>query len=429
MAASVVPAVRGQGDPGSYDTCDQSAVLFQAFSRDDPGISYELQPRSDPDIAIGGCHLVAISNFGIKGFAKSSQAGSLSRRLTKQPMGSLQDVLWSPPTTQQPPYPVYFFSRSFDPRVIYDSATSRFWATSLVFERYDDVVPPGTTLFTPRQYSVGLAVSKDGDPNPTTSDLGWRVYRVDVTAAIADLGGTTSRIDNPSIAVDSDYLYYQFGSTSDYWHLGRLDKAALMNGTAPAVISVQPGDVNFFRVFDTWAKVAVRYGPDDGHAQYIVNDGFEALGGASGDTLRLYALRRDTTSATLATFTLQVPEYFSAATAPQPAPPPPGQAVPVGTDNGKIMALPVYRNGHLWVTHTVRHAGGGGRAFVRWYKVQMNGWPQSGQQPTSPAQWGEIEVPSDWSAYFPSIAVDSLNNAAITFNVSGTDKFISMWQA
>lgn len=58
----------------------------------------------------------------------------------------------------------------------------------------------------------------------------------------------------------------------------------------------------------------------------------------------------------------------------------------------------------------------------------MNGWPISGQGPTV-AVSGELAVPAGVHSFNPSIAVDTLGNAAITFDVSGNSQFPSTWRA
>ena len=406
-------------DPGGYDTCDQSAVLFPAFANDDSGVSAEIHTRPDADLAVGACHLIAVSNFGIKGFAKSSLPGSLSKRLTKQPLTSPQDVVWEP--LFQGPYGLAHHSKGVDPRAIYDSSTGRYFFVILLQERYDDVTPP--SIFQSNRFGFGLAVSKSSDPNPVPGNSGWHIYRVDLTADLPVVHNFA--LDQPNLSVDSDYLYIHANSAFGYWHIARIPKLALINGTAPAIMS-PPEDLDFMKVFDTSAKLAVRYGPDDSQAQYTVNDGFTGIGGASATTLRLHALRRDIPSMSDVVFTVNVPFYAGGTMTNVPQG---GTSQTVHTDRGDFNSPAVYRNGFVWAVHTIRHVVNEDQSYVRWYKIQMNGWPQSGTNPSTPVEWGELALPSGYSGYYPSIAVDSLNNALITFEVSGFSKFISMWQA
>tara|TARA_Y100000589_G_scaffold178854_2_gene169414 strand:- start:1286 stop:1870 length:585 start_codon:yes stop_codon:yes gene_type:complete len=68
------------------------------------------------------------------------------------------------------------------------------------------------------------------------------------------------------------------------------------------------------------------------------------------------------------------------------------------------------------------------RARVRWYEIAMNGWPNSGSNPTV-AQWGEVDAGQGISTYFPGITVDALGNAAVTFARSSPNEYISMYSA
>jgi len=83
------------------------------------------------------------------------------------------------------------------------------------------------------------------------------------------------------------------------------------------------------------------------------------------------------------------------------------------------------QQGSLWTVHTVKS---GDHAVVRWYEIDLNGWPNSGQTP-SLRQYGDIDPGPGVSAFLPDIAVDSLGNAAIVFSISSADQNIAIARA
>lgn len=395
--------------PGRHAPCAQPDVLVRAFERDNPELP--IQHRADADLAVGECHVVAITNFGVKAFTKSGELGSLSHRLSQDPMAATgAPIFWRP--LPSPPHVAPFLSRAIDPQVIYDGSAGRFFASALLVEAEVPVLP----LF-PDRLHFALAVTRDADPNPAVGDPAWWTYRVEMTTVVPS-PPRAYKIDQPTLALDSDRVYLLGNSPNNYWHIAIVDKAPLLTGAAPAVIDPQW----VLQITDTWAKLATRFGPDDGSAQYLINDGFAGYGAMSATSVRIYAVTRQTPPS-IEGISIPVPFYRSHHSAPQA-----GNGSPIRTDVGAFYTAPVYRNGSLWAVHTVRHTAGDDRARVRWYQVLMKGWPDSGNDPEL-VQWGELAVPAPLAAYYPSIAVDCLDNAAITFNVSGPDKPISMWQA
>lgn len=408
-ADSVARQLISDPDPGRHAPCPQPALMVQAFIRDNPELP--IQHRADADLAVGECHLVAITNFGVKAYSKSGSPGTLNHLLSQDPMALAgAPIFWRP--LPSPPHATPFLSRAIDPQVVFDGGTGRFIASALLVE----AEVPSMPLFPDHLY-FALAISKNTDPNPGEGNPAWWTYRVEMTSIVPS-PPRAYKIDQPTVALDSDRIYLLGNSPNNYWHVAVLDKAPLLAGTAPAVIDPQW----VLQVSDTWAKLATRFGPDDGSAQLLVNDGFGGYGSPSATSIRVYAVTRQTPP-TVTGVAIPVPFYRSHNLAPQA-----GNGSPIRTDVGAFYTAPVYRNGSLWAVHTVRHATGDDRARVRWYQILMKGWPESGTDPEL-VQWGELHVPAPLAAYYPSIAVDALNNAAITFNVSGPDKPISIWQA
>jgi hypothetical protein len=77
----------------------------------------------------------------------------------------------------------------------------------------------------------------------------------------------------------------------------------------------------------------------------------------------------------------------------------------------------------MWAVHHVNNL----RARVRWYEINLNGWPNGGNP--SLAQDGEIDLGSGIHTFFPSIHVDANDNVAVSFARSAANEYISMSRA
>jgi hypothetical protein len=131
--------------------------------------------------------------------------------------------------------------------------------------------------------------------------------------------------------------------------------------------------------------------------------------------VRLIALRDPLGSPYFTTYDLTVPNYL-----PPEWPPQQGTSERPITFDARFWSV-AYRNGSLWAVHHVDDT----RVRARWYEIAMNGWPESGSDPTL-VQSGEIDPGSPVRTYFPSIMVDSQNNAVITTARSSASEYISM---
>ncbi len=274
----------------------------------------------------------------------------------------------------------------FDPEVLYDETSGRFFA--MAAEAY----APGD-----RSYAL-VAVSDDSNPDGT-----WHKYRFDTTSLAGDL------FDSPNIAVDQDALYI----TGDGFGIGArysifiYDKASLLAGDPPAV-------TNSLELTSSTLSAGIPPVTDDTGLLYMI----EHAEGAWSTEVRLIALRDGLGSPTIETITLEVPGYSWPENPPQA-----GTSVrPTSFDTRFWSAA--YRNGSLWGTHHVNST----RIRARWYEVAMNGWPLSGEEPEL-AQTGEIDPGGDIRTYFCSITVDDAGNAAMTFARSSPSEYISMGSA
>jgi hypothetical protein len=94
----------------------------------------------------------------------------------------------------------------------------------------------------------------------------------------------------------------------------------------------------------------------------------------------------------------------------------------VSTLPGRIMNVQ-YRDGNLYAAHTV--AGPSNQAVARWYHIAVNGWPNSGSNP-SLVQQGEIGGDSDRYNFFPAIYSDRDDNVGMTMASSTPTDYASI---
>ncbi len=397
----------------AQSTCASSALFgVQPFVGPWPG-----RPP-DSEIAVGQCHVLLASNLGIRAYDKLGQAGSLAKPLFTTPACPPGPAGFWLPLAGCEEVVDYFVG---DPKLLWDPLTSRWWASA---HEVDNLLSqPGVY----NRHYLAIAVSKGSDPN---AQDGWWFYRVDMTAVLPNPVAVL-RVDLPTLAFDASAVCVAaWDFTMSRWYAVVLDKQALLSGTAPSVIPIAAqGDPRLSPfVPEPYGALASKLGPMDGTPFYLIAS--TAQTEIPDGLIRLNAIRQDQTPPTWTQAALTVAPYRSTdpAGAPQPSP----TTITIETQRNALFFWAVYRNGHLWAAHGVRNpnAPDPNRAVVRWYQIAMNGWPIAPQYP-SLVLWGELDVPAGIHAYNPSISVDSLNNAAITFDVSGAGpgQYLSTWRA
>lgn len=272
----------------------------------------------------------------------------------------------------------------FDPEVIYDELSGRFFAMAA------EAFAPGN-----RSY-VLVAVSDDSDPNGT-----WYKYRFETTALAGDL------FDSPNIGVDDEALYITgdgFGISANY-PVYTFDKASLLVGDPPAITRSTTLSTS------TQSAGLPPSTLDNPPALYMI----EHQEGSNRTQVRLIALRNPLGTPTFTTTQLTVPSYSDPGDPPQM-----GTSVRPNTFDSRFWSVE-YRDGSLWATHHINSNPVKGR----WYQIAMNGWPTSGQNP-SLVQSGDVDLGQGVHSFFTSIAVDADGNAALCFNRSASNEFISI---
>ncbi len=319
----------------------------------------------DPDLAVGPNNVVTIVNGEIAFFDK---AGTNSFR--QAIAGS--SGFWGSVGAE---------NFVFDPTALYDPHSGRF------------IVGAGEQASNGGQLLV-LAVSDDSDPNGT-----WFKYRFDLTS----VGGF---VDFPNLGVDQDAVYFvnDFFATPTGNFIHIIPKAPLLVGGAATITSVRtasgPISLSSTKTYDTGTP-----------AQYFIT----AFSGSSTKLL-MKAIENPLGTPVLTEFQLTVPNFNSPPGAEQFGTTNLADTIDVRIKNG------VYRNGRLWVAHTV---GVNGTARVRWYEIDPRGWPASGNNPVL-VQSGTQNLGAGEHNWYGDINVDASGNMGLAFNRSSSNQYISV---
>jgi hypothetical protein len=280
----------------------------------------------------------------------------------------------------------------FDPRVIYDEHSDRFFIACL------DGDTAANSL-------IHIAVSSNGTPNNLTTN--WTMF---AASSLTIIGGINTWADYTNLGVDDDSVIV----TTNQFDLGNLFrgiKIRIFNKSALLAGSSIFTDLNFNNNTTPAFSVAPVhvYGTTD-------NDGFYLIGRLGATSYRYFNITGDPASpaATTNIYGWSTGTDPSMSGAPQS-----GTSVRLDAGDGRVMS-PIYRNGHIWLCLTADPDSDGLTEAV-WQDILTNGGP-----PTAPTinQGGFLKGTSAscWT-YTPSIAVNSAGDAAMCFTQSSSTKF------
>lgn len=269
----------------------------------------------------------------------------------------------------------------FDPTALYDPHSGRFVIAACEHALNGD------------DY-LDVAVSDDSDPNGT-----WHKYRF-------NLSSFCDFIDFDNLGVARDVIYLAgdcFGGGGN--NLFVLNKAPMLSGLPVTPVRVSTSGF----VISTGATKNYDANNSNGYflSTYAVGSPF----------LTMYAISDPLGTPRLTTFNLNVGSYNFPPDAQQQ-----GTSVGVDTIDWRIKNG-VVRNGKLYAVHNVD--GGDGAAKVRWYEINLNGWPTSGANPTL-FQSGLVNPGSNIDAWHADVNVDATGNMAIAYNRSSPNELISV---
>jgi len=281
-----------------------------------------------------------------------------------------------------------------DPRAIYDAGSQRFYVA--IWENRCVT----STLF--------MAVSKNNHPQ-TNGTGDWYFYNWDITHSS---GGQSYGVDFSGLAADDQAIYF----TGDLWTLPRwgtpigteiviLDKGKLNNGTAQTPTK----RVTSHRQLQP-ASVTGPSKPDN--TAYFVQGGFGA-----GDVVRLLAIKDPLGTAAVSGpvnisipcnggfVGFEVPQADNASGNPWPT--------TLNTQSHLTQGNAFWSNGAAWLCVTA--GGSSGRAMVYYYKINTNGYPDSGQLPTL-GDSGGFDGGANTHYFIPAIGGNSRGDVCLVFS-------------
>lgn len=328
----------------------------------------------DPTIAVGPNHVMVLTNNSTGIFIYDKQGNLLK---------SLNSTQW---------WSAVWPSQNGDPQIIFDHFSNR-WV--MVFMQIDDAAQTAGNL---------IAYSENENPIGT-----WYMYRLDTRTH----GTTPSNTwgDYPQIGFDDKAIYvmtrcFGFAGGLFYNKIRIIPKAAFYSSNA--------GPFSYTDIWDiTVPGSATR--PDVIHPSFhysVSNDHYFLFANRGGGNFYSFYKLSDPVGTPVLTGTnIFVPFYYLTPTAVQP-----GTTTRIESNGSHIKTAPVYRDGHLYATHSIRNSTNAAFGSVKYVKIDVN--------TNTPVE--QFELGRDDSYYiFPAIAVDKDRNVLITASRSGPNEFAS----
>ncbi len=331
----------------------------------------------DPTIAVGPNHVMVLTNNGV-GIRIYDKQGTLLKSINSSTWWS---AVWP--------------SQSGDPQIFFDHFANK-WV--MLFMQVDDVALTAGNL---------IAYSDDDDPLGT-----WYMYRLDTK-----LHGTTASNtwgDYPQIGFDEQAVYvmtrcFSFGGGFNYTKIRIISKAELYASNA--------GPLTYKDIWDiTVPGSATR--PDVIHPSFQFGNAGEHYllyaNRSGGNTYSIYKITNPITSPTLSGVNISVPFYGVTPNANQL-----GGGTPLIEANGSHMkTAPVYRDGFLYATHSIRNSVYPNYASIKYVKINV----------ATNTVVESAELGADKYFYiYPAIAVDKDGNVGITCSRSSDGEYIGSY--
>ncbi len=337
------------------------------------GISQTNAIPPDPHIAVGPNHIMEVVNTTFRIFDKSG--ATLKTILADSWYGSL--------------VPGVFV---YDPKIVYDHFAGRWIMVWL------DV------NFSPQRGNYLISVSDDDNP------LGvWYSWALPSTVNGSTSSGTWA--DYEGVGYDQRAVYLtsnMFDFSGNYQHVKFriLDKAQLYAGSAGTV-----GWTDFWDVKDAWGNPMIGTRPS---ICYTATNEFYLVGNSPFTTstyLVVYRIMDPLTTPSIITVHIPV---VSSASAPNGGQPNGATPLEGGGFNGGLRCEPAYRDGSLWVVHSVRSGSASQYASVRYVRIDVTA--DSVQEDVAFGAEGYWHI-------WPALAVDQDRNVAVTFTRTSASEF------
>ncbi len=316
------PAERNTLPVGAMSNLELPGIPGRNF----PAIDATGWTPPDPDLAVGPTHIVNTVNVAIAFFKRDGT------KIFQQDLG--QSGFFQGVATA---------GFVFDPKCFYDAVSQRFFVVAL---EQDDAAKISGLL---------IAVSDDSDPNGT-----WHRYRIEAKQTV---GTNDFWLDYPGFGHNKDAIMVtgnMFGFTGGFNGIQFLviRKAELLTGTPATTTRFTQGG----------GSAQVMRTPNDPNTPFLY-----AMNFASRSNARIYAIQNAATTPTLVTRDCAIPTFDGPSEG--------GTSVNnhiLDSLDGRVFNLH-YRAGHLYAAHGIQASPSDSRCVGRWYDINLNNWPTSGQ--------------------------------------------------
>ena len=332
----------------------------------------------DPDLAAGPNHIIAIDNgqFGIW-----DKLGNLLKNINADS--------WVSAIVNNP-------SVVTDPKILYDHYEGR-WV--MVWLTVNDII---------QESYWTISVSDDSDP------LGiWYNW-----ATPSDQNGSTSTNsfgDYEGVGFDEDAIYitgnfFSYAGFYEYTKIRIIPKAQLYFNNAGPVNWTDFWEIKTPTGFDTFGIRPVHHYGSSSQVYFVYADN------GGGNTMTVIKINDPIGSPTISGVNIPVTSYSSPPNTNQLG----GGSPPIDNGGADILYEPIFKNGFLYVVHTVRNPTSSLYSALRYVKIDV----------TSNSAAEDIFFGSIGCYYvYATIAIDLGNNVAFGFGRSADDEYMGAYYA
>lgn len=351
----------------------------------------------DSHVAVGPGHVLTVSNVVLQAHSKSATP----TRVVNQLLRSFFAPLGVPSGNY-----------TFDPKVLYDPYADRFLVLTL---EVND--PPGAAAGASSR--LLLAASAGSDPTLGT----WRMTAIN---ARLTSGGVERWADFPGFAVDEEAIYVsanlfafdENGGSYGGVRIWVVPKAAFYAGTSFTTRVLDPYQGLTPGPVTTLATRVVGNVPGAATGTWFVAAGY---GSGANELLRVLRLDHPlgTTPSVNSQF-INLGDVDNAAAGAIPGASQPGTSTTLDAGDRRASDA-MWREGRLWLTHTVNPPGGvdAGQATVRWVEIDTANLAALGL--ANQGAIGAESLAAQTHTYYGNVAVTPGNRAVIGFSASSAN--------
>lgn len=357
---------------------------------------YHIPP--DPSGAVGTTHLCHVVNTSIDCHTKAGASVSGFPQELEDFYASLAPE-----------------NDSFDPKILWDQYENRFVAITLV-----KTTSPDTSR-------ILLAVSATADPTGT-----WYYQAIDAKKTISS---NTCWFDYPGFAVDEQAIYvtgnyFRFSNNASCGqsHVLIIDKGlsgGIYSGTTSADDDPSTNsNFDFYHPateggagFNGTLQPAHTFGtPPTNMGTWLVT--YSGLSNGTQEFFEFYEITNPLSSPTFSRQLLNVGDFDDTSAGMIDAPQL-GNATGIETNDRRTLNA-VWHNDKLWVTTSIMPSLGDNSGEATAYYFQFNADGAASVSTNLSGEIGGEDIASDTHTFFPSVAVNSSGNAAISFCASAS---------